>query len=236
MTADRPTTVALREAFASLEPTISSLWTGLVPGGRPPRPLRLAFSACAHGDGSTTVAACAAISLARQLREEVVLFEANGATPGLARMLGIEPGPGLDEVLRGSVTLAAAMRATDVPGLSIVPWGGTNDALANGPRGKAMPPLDSHAAEELWESCSARGRHVLIDVAPVLVHPGTIPLLWTVEATVAVWSAGRTLKRDAAHMVRAIASSGAPLAGTILNRHQEVLPAWFPGRGHGGRS
>ena len=76
---------------------------------------------------------------------------------------------------------------------------------------------------------------MLIDVAPVLVHPGTIPLLWTVDATVAVWRAGRTLKKDAAQMVRTLASAGIPLAGTILNRHQEELPGWFRGKRRPGR-
>jgi len=235
MTRDRSSAVALRATFERLEPTIDSLWTGLVPGGRPQRPLRLAFTACAHGDGATTIATCAAISLARNLREEVVLFEANGTTPGLARMLAIEPGPGLDDIQRGTVTLAAALRPTDVPGLSLVPWGGPSATPASGPRGTAQPELAGEVAEKFWDACSAQGRHVLIDVAPVLVHPGTIPLLWTVDATVAVWRAGRTLKKDAAQMVRTLASAGIPLAGTILNRHQEELPGWFRGKRRPGR-
>jgi tyrosine-protein kinase Etk/Wzc len=236
MTPERSSVVALRDTFASLESTIDSLWTGLVPGGRPQRPLRLAFSACAHGDGATTIATCAAISLSRHLREEVVLFEANGRTPGLARMLAIDPGPGLDEVQRGMISLAAALRPTDVPGLSLVPWGGAETTRASGPRGPVPSELSREAGEELWDVCSSQGRHVLIDVAPILVHPGTIPLLWTVDATVAVWRAGRTLKQDAAHMVRTLASAGVPLAGTILNRHQEELPSWFRGKRRQGQS
>jgi hypothetical protein len=76
---------------------------------------------------------------------------------------------------------------------------------------------------------------VLIDVAPVLVHPSTIELLWSVDSTVAVWRAGRTLKKDGAEMVRTLASAGIPLAGTILNRHQDELPRWFRGRSRPGQ-
>lgn len=237
MTPDRPSVVALRATFASLEPTIEGLWTGLVPGGRPQRPLRLAFTACAHGDGATTIAVCAAISLARHLREEVVVFEANGTTPGLARMLAIDPSPGLDDVQRGTVTLSESLRPTDEPGVSLVPWGGgASGPRASGPRETTQPDLAGETAEGYWDACAAQGRHVLVDVAPVLVHPGTIPLLWSVDATVAVWRAGRTLKKDGALMVRTLASAGIPLAGTILNRHQEELPRWFRGGGSRGRS
>ncbi|MBL8861153.1 MAG: hypothetical protein JNK02_03995 [Planctomycetes bacterium] len=217
----------VREAFAGLAPAIANLWTGLLTGGRPSRPLRLAFSACAHGDGATTVAVCAALGLARQLREEVVLVEANGATPGLSRILGLEPGPGLDEVQRGVVPLAGALRATDEPGVWLLPFGGDAVGPPVGVAREAALGLD--AARTIGETCAAQGRHLLLDVAPVLVHPSTVPLLWTVDSTVAVWSAGHTLRKDAAAMVQALEAAGSPLAGTILNRHREELPRWIRG-------
>jgi len=92
--------------------TIDTLWTGLVPPGQRDVPFRIAFCSSAHGEGTTTLAACAAIGIALHLRENVVLIEANGYTPGLARQLGLSAGPGFDEVLLGKKSLEASLHET----------------------------------------------------------------------------------------------------------------------------
>lgn len=225
MTQDRSTPLERAGLLERLEASLAGTWMTLVPGGLPRRPLRVGFSASAHGEGTTTVALCAARSLARQSREGVVLLEANGASPGLAQMAGIGPGTRLADLLNGSASLESACADPRVPGLTLVPWG-AGGAGQSAPLGHAE--LD--AIEGLLETCVARGLHVLVDLAPILVHPAGLRLLRGVDTTIAVLSAGRTLKRDAARFARALDAAGLPLAGTILNHHVEELPRWLRGR------
>lgn len=213
--------VAIRAAFGPLRETIETLWTGLVPAGPFKVPLRVAFSSSAHGDGTTTVAACAAIGLALHRREKVVLIEANGYTPGLARHLGLPPGPGLSEVLRGERALEAALRETDVPGLVVAPWG-TPDVHDRGLGA-------SETTRAILERLTAEGRHVLVDMPPILAHPAELSLAWTMESAVIVFRAGRTSAEDAAAMVKAVNTAGIHLLGAILNRHRRDLPRWMGG-------
>lgn len=209
------------EAFA---PTIDALWTALRPLGKPGRRLRVGFTACSGGEGTTTVAACAAVSLALHGGQEVALVEADATSPGLARWLGLEEWPGLEEVRRGLVPLEEALRTTDVPGLRILPCGGgaahgAEPGVLDGPRAADL--------WRLWERIAATGSHVLVDVPPVLVERRAIPILASTETAVLVLDGRRATKRDAARAIEAITISGCAFGGTVLNRCVQDMPAWI---------
>ncbi len=213
--------------FERLESALEGLWVQLAPEGHTGRGFRVAFTACAGGAGTSSVALAAARALARQSRQEVVLFEVDGAHPGLGERCGVAAGPGLEALLDGAVGLDEVRRPTEVPGLSVVPWGPSRGAWS---RGTTLTLPQFEAAEALLGTCAARGLHVVLDVAPILEHPSLVRLLRCAEATVAVLLAGRTPKRDAARLARSLAAAGVPLAGTVLNQHVEELPPWLRSR------
>lgn len=227
---DRPSAEPARllGVFEPFAPAIDTLWTGLRVAKHPERPMRLGFTACHGGAGTTTVAACVAISLAIHGGQEVVWVETNGADPSLARWLGIPPAPGLEEIRRGLVPLEQALRPTEIPSLSLLLLGGTGtprpkeellSASLQGPRTAELWTL--------WERLSAPGRHIIVDAPPVSGHPGTIPILASLDGTILVLDARHTKRREAGHTVRTLAAAGVPLAGTILNRCVQDLPAWM---------
>lgn len=227
MTQDRLPSSARPGPFERLESALEGLWVKLDPDGHGGRPFRVAITGCASGEGTTTVALAAARNLARQSRAEVLLLEVDGVHPGLGELCGSAGDPGLEALLSGTASLEEARRPTEVPGLSVVPWG---PAQGGWNRGTTLSPAQFDAAEGLLEACSARGVHVVLDVAPVLEHPSLLRILRSAQATVAVLRSGRTTKQDAARLARGLAAAGIPLAGTILNQHVEELPHWLRSR------
>ena len=86
-----PMSAQVLRHFEAFAPTVDALWTGMRALGTPGRRMRVGFTACRHEAGTTTVAACAALSLALHGGQEVALVEANGVRPRLARWLGRPP-------------------------------------------------------------------------------------------------------------------------------------------------
>jgi Mrp family chromosome partitioning ATPase len=199
-------------------PTFATLWTGLLAGAPSDAPLQVAFTACEHGDGTTTAAACAAISLALHGGRNVVLVEANAHRPGLAQLLGMPDGPGLEEVRSGESTLEAAIRPTDVPGLRVLPVGV--------PKPSSVPP---RAAElvRIWERLTSDGSHLIVDAPPAPAHPQTVPILASLDGVILVLNARRTRRGDVRPVLRSLESAAIPLLGTLLNRCTRGLPTWL---------
>ncbi|HEX4612160.1 MAG TPA: CpsD/CapB family tyrosine-protein kinase [Urbifossiella sp.] len=87
-------------------------------------PRVLFFTAAAGESGTTTVALNLAVTLARETAGRVLVVDANVTRPGVARMMGLKPAPGLVEVLGHEVPLAWAAQPTAVPNLQVLPAGG----------------------------------------------------------------------------------------------------------------
>ncbi|HYH68220.1 MAG TPA: hypothetical protein VD866_26240, partial [Urbifossiella sp.] len=87
-------------------------------------PRVLFFTAAAGESGTTTVALNLAVTLAKETPGRVLIVDANVTRPGVARMMGLKPAPGLVEVLAHTVPLAWAAQATAVPNLQVLAAGG----------------------------------------------------------------------------------------------------------------
>lgn len=216
---DAPSTEAL---FTPLRKTIDTLWASLAPNGKPTAQTRIVFVSSAHREGTTTIAACAAIGLAQHLREKVLLIETNYHTPGLAAAFKRTPSPGLTELINGSARLEEALVETDVPGLSILPAGAGREP--------SRGAFASEDAVRLLDRASAGQTYVLVDAPPVLLYPESRLLLWQMDAAVPVFRTGKTHKDTAEKVIRTIASSGVRIAGAVLNRFRPDMPAWVSGR------
>jgi len=87
-------------------------------------PRVLFFTAAAGESGTTTVALNLAVTLAKETAGRVLIVDANVTRPGVARLMGLKPAPGLVEVLAHTVPLAWAAQATAVPNLQVLAAGG----------------------------------------------------------------------------------------------------------------
>ncbi|MBL8901611.1 MAG: CpsD/CapB family tyrosine-protein kinase [Planctomycetes bacterium] len=213
-----PVRSSLLDLLDPYAPTFATLWTGLLANAPQEAPLRVAFTSCEHGDGTTTAAACAAISLALHGGREVVLVEANAHRPGLAELLGLPAGPGLEEVRSGEVALESAVRETDLPGLRVLTVGV--------PKVTSVPPRAAELSR-IWQNLAGENCHLIVDAPPAPAHPQTVPILASLDGVILVLNARRTKRGDVRPVLRSLDSAGIPLLGTLLNRCTRGLPAWL---------
>lgn len=168
------------------------------------------------GAGKTTVSMCLAVALA-QAGDRVILLEADLRRPALRERLGVTaPTAGLSELLAGDITLTDAIKAVEVPLGEHAPV--TLDLIASG----AVPPnpaelLESQRMRDLLAELSDQYDAVIVDSAPPLLVPDTVPLLGTVDGVLAVLRVGSTPRREAAALASQLAGVSSPLLGTIAN-------------------
>lgn len=108
---------------------------------------RIALTACQRRQGVSTVAFQLATAAAEKF--DVLLVDANATRPGLANLLNVLPSPGLTEVLTKQQEVTEAIRKTQQPGLSVVPWGGATQ-LSSSAKESFGPRLGAMAAP-LWQ-------------------------------------------------------------------------------------
>jgi polysaccharide biosynthesis transport protein len=183
----------------------------------------------APGDGKTTVARHLAEAAARS-GSRVLLFEADLRHPTLAQQLGIQPGPGLAEVLIGSMPLSEATRSVRLqaaPGEGIT--GRTLDVLT---AGAVLPPnpaelMESAVMSGILEQTRPTYDLIVIDTPPLTVVSDAFPLLRKVDGVIVVGWIGRS-KRDAAvELHRALSGSGAPVLGVVANGASTAAPGIY---------
>jgi len=209
-----------KEPLAKLRKTVDTLWTHIAPAGKPESSKRILFTAAGAGQGTTTVALCAAIGLARHLKATVTLLEAGAPSGMLAVLLGAEPTPGFSEVLAGTADRAFAIRHGADPGMSFVPAG--NHPYQPG-------DLTSDRAQELIRGFGNGRDYLLIDAPPILLHAEAHPLLWGVDQAVVVLEAGRSRKDQARALLKVLNDAQVEVLGCVLNRYRPELPSWIGG-------
>jgi polysaccharide biosynthesis transport protein len=183
----------------------------------------------APGDGKTTVALHLAEAAAR-LGSRVLLLEVDLRHPTLAEQLGIEPGPGLADVLIGDISMDAASRPVGVdarlgPGAEVP----TLDVLV---AGAVQPPnpgklIESKAMGVVLEQAKSAYDLVVVDTPPLTAVSDALPLLMKVDGVVIVGWVGRSRRDAATQLHQVLSSGGAPLLGVIANGSKSGGPGSY---------
>jgi succinoglycan biosynthesis transport protein ExoP len=179
----------------------------------------LLIASAAPGDGKTTIARHLAAAAAR-MGSRVLLLEADLRRPTLAQQLEIESGPGLSDVLIGSVPLSEATQTIAIESASLDgPAGRTLDVLV---AGAVLPPnpgelIESHAMEALLERAKSTYDLVVIDTPPLTAVSDAFPLLGRVDGVLIVGRVGRNRRDVAERLHETLTGAGAPLLGVIAN-------------------
>jgi polysaccharide biosynthesis transport protein len=179
----------------------------------------LLVTSAATGDGKTTVARQLAAAAAR-MGSAVLLLEADLRRPMMAQQLDISSGPGLSDVLIGSVSL---WRATQLIELDQPSNDGRQgrmlDVLV---AGAASPPnpselIESHAMDAVLEKAKSTYDLIVLDTSPLAAVSDAFPLLRKVDGVVIVGWVGRNHRDVAERLHETLTGAGAPLLGVIAN-------------------
>ncbi len=179
----------------------------------------LLVGSAAPGDGKTTVARHLAAAAAR-MGSRVLLLEGDLRRPTIAQQLDLPSGPGIADVLIGSVALGEAIQSVDLDS----PSGqvGSARALDVLVAGAALPPnpgelIESHAMERLLEQAKSTYDLIVIDTPPLTAVSDAFPLLRKVDGVVIVGRVGRNRRDVAERLHETLTGAGAPLLGVIAN-------------------
>jgi succinoglycan biosynthesis transport protein ExoP len=180
----------------------------------------IVITSAAVGDGKTTIARRLAEVAARS-GSRVLLLELDLRQPTLAGQLDIQAGPGVADVLMGTVSMEEATRSVNVGTTSPSERAAerTFDVLT---AGTALPPspgelLESHAMEGVLEQARSVYDLVIIDTPPLTCVSDGFSLLPRVDGVVVVGWVDHSRRDAAEQLQRILAASGAPQVGVIAN-------------------
>jgi succinoglycan biosynthesis transport protein ExoP len=179
----------------------------------------LMVASAAPGDGKTTIARHLAAAAAR-MGSRVLLMEVDLRRPTVAQALEIPAGPGLSDVLIGSVPLSEATQSIAINAPSVEGSSERSfDALVSG---ATLPPnpgelIESHAMEEVLQQAKSRYDLIVIDTPPLTAVSDAFPLLRKVDGVIIVGRVGRNRRDIAERLHETLAGAGAPLLGVVAN-------------------
>ena len=183
-------------------------------------PRSVVVTSATRGEGKTTTTACLAITLARELRQKVLLVDFDLRSPALHRALGLPSSSwGLAQMLHQRHFDERFVRATVLPHLEFLPAGKSERP--------ASELIDTEAVEWFVREATSRYSIVVIDAAPNLAVPDSLILGRAVEGVLYVIKAGSTVRKAAEYGVRVQREARDNVLGVLINDSGEVLPHYY---------
>lgn len=198
-----------RDAPPSFVEAVRALRTSVVSSSGVKDPRSIVVASAASGEGKTLVASSLAIALA-QAHHRVLLIDADMRRPSVHGIFGRGLEPGLSNVLAGTATLGDALRATTVPGLTVLSAGAATL--------KAPELLGSALFKELFHIVQEHFAWVIVDSPPVLDVTDASVVARRASGVVFVVGAGMTSSRRARLAIEELQHAGGHVLGTVLNR------------------
>jgi capsular exopolysaccharide synthesis family protein len=191
--------------------------------GSTPRSQTLLFTSALPGEGKTTVAANVARVLAKSgLR--VALVNADLHSAGSSNLFGAPDGRGLVNFLQGEVEMEAILHPSEIPGLTIIPNGGTN--------GEMEGLFLRSQLEELLRHLREKADFVILDGAPVLTVDDSSLLVPHADSVVLVTRPFHTRSRLIRQALDMLYQRRAKQVTIILNRARaEDLAGYYAENG-----
>jgi succinoglycan biosynthesis transport protein ExoP len=183
-------------------------------------PRTLMVTSATRGEGKTTTAASLAITLARELREKMLLVDFDLRSPKLHRALGLPSSSwGLAQMLQTRHFDERFVRTTVIPELDFLGAGKSERPAAE--------LLDSHSVEWFLQEARARYPLVLVDAAPNLAVPDPLIIGRAVEGVIYVIRAGSTIRKAAEYGVKVQREACDNVIGVLMNDLGEVLAQYY---------
>jgi len=172
------------------------------------KPRTVMVTSAVPGEGKTTTAVNMAVTMA-DCGIRVLLVDTDLRRPNVHRVLKMERGPGLADVLRGEADLAGVVRRTGVENLWIVSSG-------------RVPPnpselIGSDRMAALTEELGRDFGLVVCDAPSILVVTDPVLLATHVDTTVLVVSVNNARRETVQRAHKLLQAAQAHIAGVVLN-------------------
>jgi signal peptidase I len=155
-------------------------------------------------DGKTTTAVNLAAVIA-ETGKTVLVIDCDMRAPDAHGHLGVDPGPGLSDVLLGAATLDQVAVPTTVPGVRLIGAG----------RASQNPPALLARNQDFVALARMLADFVVLDAPALSVHDAS-ELVWMADAVVVACRTDRTTAKAAEHAHEVLDLLGAPPAGVVM--------------------
>lgn len=172
------------------------------------------------GSGSTTIVVNLAYAMAAA-EQRVLLIDANFRRPSVHRVLGLNEGSGLAEVIAGTKTLADVAQKTEDPNLSVL--------TAGAPEDRKYERLSGAAMTNLLKAASANYDIILIDVAPAMIAGDAVGLSNRCDASMLVVRALGEKRGMVARLRNELSESRAEFLGVVVNAVRSAAGGYLKG-------
>ncbi|HEY7521655.1 MAG TPA: CpsD/CapB family tyrosine-protein kinase [Methylomirabilota bacterium] len=170
----------------------------------------LLFTGTAPGDGVTTVARRVAVALAQMNEGEVLLVDAAVRDPAIHEAFGLEPLPGLADVITRKATLEAAVHVSEFPGLSILVAG---HSAVDG-----VSLFTSSGYADFVHEIRRAFRFVVFDSSAIMQCPETALIAARMDGVVLVVAAGRRTRAEIRQAREYLEGLRVNLLGIVLSQ------------------
>ncbi len=187
---------------------VRGLYTSLLLSHVDAPPKTIVFTSAQSGEGKTTLA----LSLTRMLAKSgrrVMLIDTDLRKPSVSAFLGIPTGPGLVELLAGEIKLEDVIRKDEPSGAHLI----TAGKFAS----NAADIVASDQMKRLVEGLAQSYDLVILDSPPVLAVSDARILANIVDRVVFTVRWADTRRETVAMAMKQVVTSGAKLAGVVLN-------------------
>jgi len=159
--------------FQLFEESVEGLWTYL----RLSDSIKsITVASAISGEGKTSLAVQLAISIAGTTGGRTLLIDGDMRSPDVHRLLGIECGPGLVDLLKGGTELEDAIETGFSNQLHVLPAGRTSSSPSRRMQGDAFP--------RLIEKLKASYDYIVIDTPPILAASEALLMARATDAAV----------------------------------------------------
>jgi capsular exopolysaccharide synthesis family protein len=177
----------------------------------------LMISSALDGEGTTEVVLGLGLTLSGGMGRPTAIVDCNTTNPDVHRRFGVDD-VGLDEYLKGVLTLDQALLNTTVPNLHVM-------AL-----GKGLTSLAAIKEEKFAAFISAlrqRFDYVLMDSPAIGVNPEATLLCDKADAVVIVVKHGSTKREVARRTKELVERAGGRVLGVVLNKRKFPVPEFL---------
>jgi len=177
----------------------------------------LLMSSSTRGEGTTEVVVGLALTLASAMGRKTAVIDCNTRNPDIHKRFGV-PAVGLDEHLKGRLSLEQALLNTTVPNLYVMPLGAGLTSLAS---------LDKGDFQALVAKLMEKFDYVLIDSPALGVNLEASMLCDMVDSMVLVVRHGCTRREVVRRTKDLVERAGGRILGVVLNKRKFPIPEFL---------
>jgi protein-tyrosine kinase len=208
-----PHLVAISQPRSAYTEQFRSLRTRVLQAGERSQMRAIVITSAGVGEGKTLTALNLAWLLAQSEGVRALLIDSDLRQPCATDYLGMDPRPGLSEVLGGELTLQQAIVRLDPAGLYLLPGGRARDDVAELLTGPTFANIITEA-RRMFD-------YIIVDAPPMGIFTDANVLISRTDGAVLVVRAGKTRYALIDKLLEQLPRER--LMGVVLNRADEQL-------------